>query len=53
VIALRFAVGLSISETAKVLGKRENNIKALQHKAVARLQRLLVPEASRLDAGAK
>jgi RNA polymerase sigma-70 factor (ECF subfamily) len=44
VIALRFAVGLSIADTAKVLGKREGNIKALQHKAVARLQRLLIPE---------
>ncbi len=45
VIALRFAVGLSIADTAKVLGKREGNIKALQHKAVAKLQKLLVPEA--------
>lgn len=44
VIALRFAVGLSISETAKALGKRQGNIKALQHKAVARLQRLLAVE---------
>ncbi len=44
VIALRFAVGLSIADTAKALGKREGNIKALQHKAVARLQRLLIPE---------
>jgi len=44
VIALRFAVGLSIADTARVLGKREGNIKALQHKAVARLQRLLIPE---------
>ena len=43
VIALRFAVGLSIAETAKALGKREGNIKALQHKAVAKLQKMLVP----------
>lgn len=43
VIALRFVVGLSITETAKALGKREGNVKALQHKAVARLQRLLIP----------
>ena len=43
VIVLRFAVGLSIAETAKALGKREGNIKALQHKAVARLQKLLIP----------
>jgi len=45
VIALRFAVGLSIADTAKVLGKREGNVKALQHKAVARLQKMLVPAA--------
>ncbi len=44
VIALRFAVGLSIADTAKVLGKREGNIKALQHKAVAKLQKMLIPE---------
>jgi RNA polymerase sigma-70 factor, ECF subfamily len=45
VIALRFAVGLSIADTAKALGKREGNIKALQHKAVAKLQKMLVPGA--------
>jgi len=45
VIALRFAVGLSIAETAKTLGKREGNVKALQHKAVAKLQRMLIPVA--------
>ncbi|MBF6600799.1 MAG: sigma-70 family RNA polymerase sigma factor [Dehalococcoidia bacterium] len=44
VIALRFAVGLSIADTAKVLGKREGNIKALQHKAVAKLQKILIPD---------
>ena len=44
VIALRFAVGLSIADTAKALGKREGNIKALQHKAVAKLQKMLIPE---------
>ncbi len=41
VIALRFAVGLSIADTAKALGKREGNVKVLQHKAVAKLQKLL------------
>lgn len=45
VITLRFVVGLSVSETARVLGKRENNVKALQHKAVARLQRMLAVPA--------
>jgi RNA polymerase sigma-70 factor (ECF subfamily) len=46
VIALRFAVGLSIADTARALGKREGNVKALQHKAVARLQRILIPDAN-------
>lgn len=45
VIALRFAVGLSIADTAKALGKREGNVKALQHKAVAKLQKMLIPSA--------
>ena len=48
VIALRFAVGLSIADTAKALGKREGNVKVLQHKAVARLQKLLVAQPSGL-----
>ena len=43
VIVMRFAVGLSIAETAKALNKREGNIKALQHKAVSKLQKMLVP----------
>jgi len=47
VIALRFAVGLSIADTARALGKREGNVKALQHKAVARLQKILIPERGR------
>ena len=50
VIALRFAVGLSISDTAKILGKREGNIKALQHKAVGKLQKMLIPDGSGADA---
>jgi RNA polymerase sigma-70 factor (ECF subfamily) len=43
VIVLRFAVGLTITETAKALNKREGNVKALQHKAVQKLQKMLVP----------
>lgn len=49
VIALRFAVGLSIAETAKVLGKREGNVKTLQHKAVAKLQKMLIPERGGIE----
>jgi len=43
VLWLRFAVGLSVADTARVLGKRDGNVKVLQHKAIARLQKLLVP----------
>jgi len=42
VLWLRFGVGLSISDTAQALGKREGNVKVLQHKAIAKLQKLLV-----------
>ncbi|MEX2081264.1 MAG: sigma-70 family RNA polymerase sigma factor [Dehalococcoidia bacterium] len=38
VIALRFGAGLSVAETARTLNKSENNVKVLQHKAIARLQ---------------
>jgi RNA polymerase sigma-70 factor (ECF subfamily) len=50
VISLRFAVGLSIAETAQVLGKRQGNVKALQHKAVTRLQKILLTEPKPLSA---
>jgi RNA polymerase sigma-70 factor (ECF subfamily) len=39
VIALRFASGMSLAETAKVMGKNEGAIKALQHSAVKALRR--------------
>jgi RNA polymerase sigma-70 factor (ECF subfamily) len=38
VIALRFGAGLSVAVTARSLGKTENNVKVLQHKAIAKLQ---------------
>jgi RNA polymerase sigma-70 factor, ECF subfamily len=41
VIELRFSAGLSVAETAQALKKSENNVKVLQHKAIARLQQLL------------
>ncbi|HUS82014.1 MAG TPA: sigma-70 family RNA polymerase sigma factor [Dehalococcoidia bacterium] len=50
VIALRFAVGLSVAETAHVLGKRQGNVKMLQHKAVARLQKVLLAEPKQASA---
>ncbi len=41
VIALRFGAGLSVAETAAALGKSGNNVKVLQHKAIARLKKLV------------
>ena len=45
-ISLRFLQGLSVAETAAVMGKRDGAIKALQHRAVRRLAGLL-PEGLR------
>jgi RNA polymerase sigma-70 factor (ECF subfamily) len=45
-ISLRFLQGLSVSETAAVMGKKDGAIKALQHRAVRRLAGLL-PEGLR------
>ncbi len=50
VIALRFAGGLSIAETAQVLGKRQGNVKTLQHKAVLKLQKMLRTETKPITA---
>ncbi|MBI2859050.1 MAG: sigma-70 family RNA polymerase sigma factor [Chloroflexi bacterium] len=41
VLALRFASEMSIGETAKIMGKNEGAIKALQHSAVNALRRVL------------
>ena len=51
VILLRFAVGLSVGDAALVLGKRSGTVKVLQHKAIARLQKLLAPEAALVGEG--
>ncbi len=40
-IALRFLQGLSVAETAAVMGRSEGAVKALQHRAVRTLGRLL------------
>ena len=45
-IMLRFIQGLSVSETAAVMGRNEGAVKALQHRAVRRLAQLL-PEGLR------
>ena len=44
VMILRFAAGLSVSETAKALHKRENTVKANQSKGMHRLRLLLTPK---------
>jgi RNA polymerase sigma-70 factor (ECF subfamily) len=44
VIILRFASGLSVADTARALGKNENNVKVLQHKGMQRLQVLMAPK---------
>ncbi len=41
VITLRFGAGLSVAETAEALKKTENNVKVLQHKAIAKLQTMV------------
>jgi RNA polymerase sigma-70 factor (ECF subfamily) len=41
VVSLRFLAGLSVAETASALSKTENNVKVLQHKAIAKLQVLV------------
>ena len=41
VMSLRFGAQLSIAQTAEVMGKSENAIKALQHGAVATLRRMV------------
>jgi RNA polymerase sigma-70 factor (ECF subfamily) len=45
-IVLRFLQGLSVSETATIMGKKDGAIKALQHRAVRRLAGML-PEGLR------
>lgn len=42
VVLLRFAAGLTVAETAEALGKRQGNVKVLQHKGVKRLKELLL-----------
>ena len=44
VISLRFAAGLSVAETARAVGKKENAVKALQHAGLKKLRRILGSE---------
>ncbi|MGX7677611.1 sigma-70 family RNA polymerase sigma factor [Jatrophihabitans sp. DSM 45814] len=43
-LVLRFLNGLSVAETAEVMGKNDGAIKALQHRAVKRLAALVADE---------
>ncbi len=43
VLSFRFGAGLSVSETAKAMNRKENAVKALQHSAVAALRRKMAP----------
>jgi RNA polymerase sigma-70 factor (ECF subfamily) len=49
VISLRFAGGLSVAETARIVGKKENAVKALQHAGLKKLRKIL-DKQSRLTA---
>ena len=42
VVSLRFAGGLSIAQVAKVMGKSEGAVKALQHSAIVALRKALM-----------
>ena len=44
VVTLRFLSGLSLRESASVLGKSENAVKALQHRGLTALRQALARE---------
>ena len=44
-VTLRFLQGMSVAETARVMGKNEGAIKTLQYRAVRTLARLLPDDA--------
>ena len=44
VISLRFAAELPIAEVARIMGKSQGAVKALQHSAIAALRRILAGE---------
>ena len=48
VIAARFFAGLSVRETAALVGRDEAAIRALQHRAIAALRRRLAPMSTRI-----
>jgi RNA polymerase sigma-70 factor (ECF subfamily) len=46
VIALRFGQGLNLAETAEILGRSVGAVKALQHRALAALARIVPAEVA-------
>ena len=46
VISLRFTSDLPTAQVAKIMGKREGAIKALQHSAIVALRKTLVVETN-------
>ena len=46
-VVLRFLQGLSVAETAEVMGKNEGSVKALQYRAVRALARVLPEDLTR------
>ena len=53
VISLRFASGLSVAETARAVGRKENAVKALQHAGIRKLRRILAPPEAVVAAGSE
>ncbi len=43
-IVLRFVQGMSVSETAEIMGKKDGAIKAMQHRAIRKLAELIGPD---------
>jgi RNA polymerase sigma-70 factor (ECF subfamily) len=43
-VVLRFVQGMSVSETAEIMGKKDGAIKALQHRAIRKLADIVGPE---------
>ncbi len=43
IVSLRFGGGLSVAESAKVMGKSEGAVKVLQYAALVKLRRILCP----------
>ena len=51
VISLRFAAGLSVAETARAVGKKDNAVKALQHAGIKKLRGILSARGLRTSRG--